>query len=188
MNDGELGTRLREAAPRVTVPLGLSSHRERILQEARQRRGHGLRLWSAGLAASALLVGGGSVAFGGDGNLTPWGWVADQVFSFESATGSICVQGIRVMREGSGDDDPLLAEAKAFISDLDLESLDTSRAEERIRSGRERLGRVVSDGDIKQLAIHDVVADLLWAHLDDRAENLDPEKEFYLSSVTEACE
>jgi hypothetical protein len=186
MNDSELGTRLRQAAPRVTAPLDLASHRERILKEARMRGGRRLRLWTGSLAACALLVGGGSVAFGGDDNITPWGWIADNVFSVESETGSSCIQGILVMWEDRSEDDPLVQDAKAFVSGLDLGAIDTAEAEEEIRSSRTSHG--ASDGNIKQQAVTDTVADMLWAHLGDRAENLHPDQEISLYSVTEACE
>ena len=169
----------------MTAPLDLASHRERILKEAR-KRGRRLRLWTGSLAVSALLVGGGSVAFGGDGNVTPWGWIADNVFSVESEDGSACIQGIRVGWEGRSEDDALVQDARAFISGLDLEAIDTAEAEEEIRSSRTI--HAASDGNIKQQAVFDTVVDMLWAHLGDRAENLDPDQEINLSSVTEACE
>ncbi len=83
MDDDELDALIRDAAPRVTVPAGLASHRAQILAEARGRRGRRLRIWGASIVASVALVGGGAVAMEGGGNETPWGWIADNVFSID---------------------------------------------------------------------------------------------------------
>ncbi|MDQ1122148.1 hypothetical protein QE412_000721 [Microbacterium trichothecenolyticum] len=106
MNDLDLDTRIRDAAPRLASVEGLSDHRARILREARARSGRRLRVWGASAAASVLLVGSGSVAMAGGGNETPWGWIADNVFSVERTDGSVFFQGLLVKWDGLAEDDP----------------------------------------------------------------------------------
>lgn len=101
MNDSELGTLLRDAAPQVTTPGNLDAHSTRILREARQRRGRGMR-WLVGAVACIVASGGGSVAMAGGGNETPCGWVADNVFNIESTDGSACCQAPTIIRAGLG--------------------------------------------------------------------------------------
>ncbi|GAA1661884.1 hypothetical protein [Microbacterium lacus] len=198
MNDDELGIHIRDAAPQVTVPTGLASHRAQILAEARGRRGRRLRMWAAGVAASAVLVGGGSVAMAGGGNETPWGWVADNVFSIGRTDGSACFQGIVVTWAGLAEDDPLVQDAKAIVSGIDLSSLDTTAEEAEIRAELaasepvEHLdGQVkrieMSDAEITQKAIHQLVAEQLWAGLGDRVYDMEPGREVSLSSQTSDC-
>ncbi|NYF16505.1 hypothetical protein HDC37_001330 [Microbacterium sp. AK009] len=198
MEDDELGRRIRDAAPRVTVPAGLASHRAQILAEARGRRGRRLRVWAAGVAASGVLIGGGSVAMAGAGNETPWGWVADNVFSIERTNGSACFQGIVVRWEGLSEDDPLVQDAKAIVGGIDLATLDTSAKEEQIRADLaasepvEHLdGEItsieMSDAEVKQQAIHQLVAEQLWAGLGDRVNEMQPGREVSLSSQTSDC-
>lgn len=198
MNDDELGTRIRNAAPPVTVPTGLSSHRTQILAEARGRHGRRLRIWAASVAASVVLVGGGSVAIAGGGNETPWGWVADNVFSIDRWDGSACFQGIVVKWEGLPEDDPLVRDAIAIVSGIDLTTLDTTAKEAEIRANlaasepvKHLDGEVkrieMSDAQIKQDAIHQLVAEQLWAGLGDRVNDMEPGREVSLSSQTSDC-
>lgn len=198
MTDDELGERIRAAGPHVTAPRGLGSHRSHILAEARGRRGRRFRLWAAGAVSSLVLIGGGTVAMASGGNETPWGWVADNVFSVGRTTGEACFQGMVVKWEGLADDDPLVQDAKAIVSGIDLTTLDTTRKEEEIRDGLarsepvERLdGEVkrieLSDAEIKQQAITQLVAEQLWDGLGDRAVNMGPGREVYLSSQTNDC-
>lgn len=198
MNDDEIGARIRAAGPEVIAPRGLASHRSQILADVRGRRGRRLRLWAGGTAASVLLIGGGSVAMAGGGNETPWGWVADNVFSISRTSGDACFQGMVVKWEGLADDDPLVQDAKAIVSGIDLTTLNTAAKEAEIRDDLarsepvEHLGGEVkriemSDADITQQAITQLVAEQLWAGLGDRAVDMDPGREVYLSSQTSDC-
>ncbi len=198
MNDDEFDARIRAAGPNVTVPRGLGSHRSQILAEARGRRGRRFRLWAAGALCSVLLIGGGTAAMAGGGNETPWGWVADNVFSIGRAGGEACFQGMVVKWEGLADDDPLVQDAKAIVSGIDLAALDTAQKEAEIRVGlatsepvRHLDGQVkrveLSDAEITQQAITELVAEKLWDGLGDRAVDMDPGREVYLSSQTNDC-
>lgn len=198
MTDDELDARIRAAGPRVTAPRGLGSHRAMILAEARGRRGRRLRIWAASAVASVLLIGGGSVAMAGGGNETPWGWVADNVFSIGRADGSACFQGIVVSWEGLADDDPLVEDAQAIVSGIDLTTLDTTDAEARIREELARSEPVthldgevkrieMTDEEITQKAIHELVAERLWAGLGDRVDDMRPGREVSLTSQTSDC-
>ncbi|MGN7188647.1 hypothetical protein [Microbacterium enclense] len=198
MNDDEFEARMRAAGPNVTAPRSLGSHRAQILAEARGRRGRRFRLWAAGALSSVLLIGGGTVAMASGGNETPWGWVADNVFSIGQTGNEACFQGMVVKWEGLADDDPLVRDAKAIVSGIDLTALDTSRKEAEIRAGLagaepvEHLNGEVkrielSDAEIKQQAINQLVAEQLWDGLGDRAVNMEPGREVYLSSQTNDC-
>lgn len=198
MNDDELDTRIRAAGPRVTAPKGLASHRSQILAEARGRRGRRLRVWGSSAVASVLLIGGGSVAVAGGGNETPWGWVADNVFSIGRTDGSACFQGIVVKWEGLTDDDPLVRDAKAIVSGIDLTTLDTTAKEAEIRHNlansepvQQMDGEVrrieMTDAEITQQAIHQLVGEQMWAGLGDRVYDMRPGREVSLSSQTSDC-
>lgn len=134
----------------------------------------------------------------GGGNETPWGWVADNVFSIGQPGGMACFQGMVVKWEGLADDDPLVRDAKAIVSGIDLATLDTTAKEAEIRDGLAESELVqhmdaevkrieMSDAEIKQQAITQLVAEELWAGLGDRAVNMDPDREVYLSSQTSDC-
>lgn len=198
MNDDEFEARLRAAGPRVTVPNGLASHRSRILAEARGRRGRRFRVWASSAIASVLLLGGGSVAMAGGGNQTPWGWVADNVFSIGRSDGSACFQGIVVKWEGLADDDPLVRDAKAIVSGIDLTTLDTTAKEAEIRYGLEHSEPVqhmdgevrrieMTDAEIKQRAINELVGEQMWAGLGDRVYDMRPGREVSLASQSTDC-
>jgi hypothetical protein len=198
MDDDELGTRIRDAAPHVTVPAGLASHRAQILADARGRRGRRLRVWGASIAASVVLIGGGSIAMAGDGNETPWGWVADNVFSMGRSDGSECFQGFVVRWEGLADDDPLVQDARAIVSGIDLTVLDTTAKESEMRADLAESEPVLhedgevkriemSDAEIKQQAVMALVAEQLWAGLGDRKSEMRPGHEVILSSQTSDC-
>lgn len=81
MDNTELDLLLRETAPQPPLPNGLAAHLERILAGARSRRTRRLRVWTASTAVAAVIFGGGSAAMAASGMETPWGWVADNVFS-----------------------------------------------------------------------------------------------------------
>lgn len=91
----ELELVLRETAPQPPLPTGLAGHRKRILAEAKPRRARRLRAWTAGVAASVLLLGRGSAAMAAGGMETPWGAVVDNVFSASNGA-YICFAGFTV--------------------------------------------------------------------------------------------
>lgn len=173
MNDLDLDTRIRDAAPHLASVDGLSDSRARILKEARARRGRQLRVWGASAAASILLVGGGSVAMAGGGDETPWGWVADNVFSIERTDGSAFSKGLLVKWDGLAEDDPIVVDAKAIVSGMDLESLDTTAKEAELSADYaaatndkgESAPIVMSSAELKQQAIFQMVADERWPAL-----------------------
>jgi hypothetical protein len=155
-------------------------------------------LWAAGALSSVLLVGGGTVAMASGGNETPWGWVADNVFSIGRTSGEACFQGMVVKWEGLADDDPLVQDAKTIVSQIDLTTLDTRSKEAEIKDDLARSEPVehldgevkrieLSDAEITQQAITQLVAEQLWDGLGDRAVNMEPGREVYLSSQTSDC-
>jgi len=195
MDDSELRAALHEAAPQVRVPADLGSHRARILAEARARRRRGWRIWGASAAASIVLVGAGSVAMAGGGMETPWGWVADNVFSIDQLDGSACFQGFLVKWDGLAEDDPIVREAKSFVSSIDLESLDTTQAEASLREANAQAtdgdGDVspmtLSDAQIKQYALNQLIAEMLWDDLEAHGHKIWPGHEVSLASQTSDC-
>lgn len=195
MHDTEMDIRLRDAAPHLASPNGLADHRARILSEARARRGRRLRLWGASAAASIVLIGGGSVAMAGAGNETPWGWIADNVFSIERSNGTACFQGIVVKWDGLQEDDPIVVDAKTIVSGMDLESLDTTAKEAALRieyaeatnGDGEPSPIVVSADQLTQDAVFQMVADELWAGLEERGHEMWPGHEVSLAGQGTDC-
>lgn len=181
MNDTEFETLLRDSSPEVTTPVGLAASQERILREARQRRGRRVRVWGASLGVSVLLVGGGSAAMAGAGMETPWGWVADNVFSFSNGA-ELCFAGMQVKFEGVSEDSDIVREARDFVATLDLDTLDTSQAEaDRLEGNREATDSAgksspveMSDATIRQLALSETVSKLMWDHLEAAGYPMDP--------------
>lgn len=192
MEDDEFEARLRGSAPTARVPLGLADHRARILAEARRRRWRRLRALGAGTAVSVLLVGGGATAIAGNGNETPWGWVADNVFSIERESAPICFQGMRVMLDGVADDSEMAQDARQIVGEMNLEDVDTAAAEAEIRkqNAEEPDGTLaeVSDAQIKQDALHQIVADTLFAELDARGYDLVPGAWVSLQSTVDCAD
>ncbi|WP_431074718.1 hypothetical protein [Microbacterium phyllosphaerae] len=194
MNDTELGSLLREAAPQVTTPANLDAHSTRILREARQRRGRGMR-WLVGAAACIVAIGGSSVAMAGGGNETPWGWVADNVLNIESTDGSACFQGFLVKWEGVADDDPIVQDAKMIVGTMDLEALDLTAMEAVVRDDYanavdedgERSPIEASDTEIMSDALNRVVAETLFAELEARGHEMSPGHEVSLYSQSTEC-
>lgn len=194
MNDSELGRLLRDAAPQVTTPGNLDAHSTRILREARQRRGRGMR-WVVGAVAGIVAIGGGSVAMAGGGNETPWGWVADNVFNIESADGSACFQGFLVKWEGLAEDDPIVQDAKTIVDTMDLEALDLTAAEAEVRD--DYANAVDEDGELSPIeasdtevtrdAVNRVVAENLFAELEARGHEMSPGHEVSLYSQSTEC-
>lgn len=193
MNDTDLTTRITEAAPDATPPLGLAAHRGRIMAEARERRSHRLRLGIVSAVTSLALIGGGSMAMAGNGGQTPWGWVADNVFSIDRPDGSFCFQGMRVILGGINADSALARDARDIVTSIDLETLDTSTAEAKIRA--ENAAAVGLDGEpspisrsddqITMDAIHAAVADTLFDELERRGHKMPAGSEISLESRTD---
>lgn len=175
MNDLDLDTRIRAAAPQISSPIGLADHSARILSEARARRGRRLRIWSASVAASVVLVGGGTVAVAGNGLQTPWGWTADNVYQFAGPNGQTCFAGLLVKPDGVADDAAVVVAAREFVAGLDLDTLDTS---ERTAEWEAENDQPFDDGtpgvahytqeEIAQSAVFDTVGDLMYAELENR--------------------
>jgi hypothetical protein len=195
MNDIDLDARIRDAGPQLSDVSGLSDHRARILREARSRRGRRLRMWGASAAASVVLIGGGSVAMAGAGNETPWGWVADNVFSIEHTGGSACFQGLLVKWDGLAEDDPIVVDAKAIVSGIDLQTLDTSQKEAELladfANATDSDGKIspitMSDDELKQYAINQIVAETLWEGLEERGHEMWVGHEVSLAGQSTDC-
>lgn len=181
MNDVELETLLRESAPEVSTPAGFAAHQERILRDARIRTGRRLRRWGASLGISVLLIGGGSAAMAGAGMETPWGWVADNVFSFSNSA-EMCFAGMQVKFEGVSENSDIVREARDFVGTIDVATLDTSRALAELiaenRTATDGGGQLspieMSDATLRQMAISRTISTMLWAHLEDAGYPMDP--------------
>lgn len=176
MNDLDLETRIRAAAPQVSSPLGLAEHSARILHKARAGHSRNLRTWAVGVAASVLIVGGGTVAVAGNDLQTPWGYTADNVYQFPGPNGQTCVAGLTVKKSDElADDAAVVVTAREFVAGLDLNTVDTSAATafEEAQNYAPFVdgtpgGPHSTPEQIKLAAMHGAVADLLWAELEDR--------------------
>lgn len=193
MDNTELELMLRETAPQPPLPAGLAGHRERILADARPRRARRLRAWTAGVAASVLLFGGGSAAMAAGGMETPWGWVADNVFSVANDA-ELCFAGFTVsFADGVDEDSAIARETRAFVGALDLETLDTVQMEAENResylTAQDENGDVnpitMSDAQAKQMAVWRVASNLMWEHLE--AKGYDPNLVGF-GMTTEGCD
>lgn len=180
MDNAELELLLRNTAPQPLLPTGLAGHRERILAETMPRRAKRLRAWTAGVVAAGLLLGGGTAAMAAGGMETPWGWVADNVFSVSNGD-EICFAGFTVsFSDGVNENSEIAQETHAFVGALDLETLDTAQMEAEIResdlTAQDDNGDTVpisrSDAEVKQIAVWRVASNLTWEHLE--AKGYDP--------------
>lgn len=186
MDDSQMETRVREAAPQTTAPTGLAAHRSRILTDVRSRGRSRVGVWTGSLAAFALIVGGGSVAAASGGMETPWGWIGDNVFSFQQADGSVCFQGLRIDLHGVPEDSDAAREAQAILGGLELATLDTAAAEIELRQ-QEGIEQI-TEGTLQQLAVHKAAAEALFAELAARGyDNTDGEHQIGLFSSITAC-
>ncbi|QEW03029.1 hypothetical protein [Microbacterium lushaniae] len=175
MNDLDFESRVRNAAPNTATPIGLADHSGRILREARARRTRQVRLWAASAAASVVLVGAGTVAVAGNGLQTPWGWTADNVYQIPGPDGETCFAGLVVKPDGVADDAPVVQEAHEIVAALDLDALDTSAAaaelivanDQPFADGSPGVAHY-TDEEIAQSAMHQTVAKILFAELEDR--------------------
>lgn len=195
MNDLDLETRLRAAAPSVFSPIDVGSHATRILQEARARRARRMRVWAASVAASAVIVGGGAVAVAGNGMQTPWGWTADNVYQIAGPNGQTCFAGLLVEPDGVPDDAEVVVVAREFVAGLDLDTLDTSAATTELEAENDQPFDDGTPGiahhtteEIAQSAMHQTVADLLFEELEDRGLSISKEKgSVSLISQSQGC-
>lgn len=132
------------------------------------------------------------MANAGNGNETPWGWVADNVFSIERESAPMCFQGMRVMLDGVAEDSEMAQDARQIVGDMHLEQVDTSAAEAEVRrQNAEESGDTfeeMSDGQIKQDALHQIVADRLFAELEARGHDLVPGAWVSLQSTTDCVD
>ncbi|MFC6355107.1 hypothetical protein [Luethyella okanaganae] len=186
MDEVRLEAMLREAAPQVATPISLESHRARILFDARSRARGKAGAWVAAIAALALALGGTSVAAASSGLDTPWGWVADNVFSFYQADSSVCFQGTRIVLHGVPEDSEAARDAQMIVNGIDIASLDTGAAEAWVREqeGIEKL----SKGTVHQLAVHRAVAEVLFGELAMHGyNNGDGDRQIGLFSQISAC-
>ncbi|MEE2568795.1 hypothetical protein V1638_05220 [Pseudarthrobacter sp. J64] len=194
MNDLDLETRIRAAAPQVSSPVGLAEHSTRILQEARARRGRRLRKWAVGVAASVAIVGGGTIAVAGNDLHTPWGWTADNVYQFPGPNGQTCFTGLQVKPDGVADDAPVVIAAREILAGIDLDALDTSKWTAWLETEEERRYGVGNPGvghhtpeEIAQHAMTNTAGDILFAELEDRGLLSDEEDSVMLFSMAQGC-
>lgn len=196
MNDTDLDARLSESAPAASPPLGLAAHRDRIMAEARARRSHRVCLGVASALTSLALIGGGSMAMAGNGGQTPWGWVADNVFSIDRPDGSFCFQGMRVMFDGVSGDSDIGRDARDIVTSIDLDSVDTTAVEARIRAdnastlGLDGKPSPIHETDdrVRLTALTSTVADTLFDGLAERGYSEAEIARVSLESRTTACD
>ena len=129
------------------------------------------------------------------GNETPWGWVADNVFSIARTDGSACFQGLLVKWDGLAEDDPIVVDAKAIVSGIDLTNIDTSKKEAELRAefakATDSDGNIspitMSNNELKQYAINQIVSERLWKGLEDRGYEMSPGHEVSLAGESTDC-
>ncbi|MGY1552420.1 hypothetical protein ACW5CM_11620 [Microbacterium sp. A588] len=123
---------------------------------------------------AAVILGGGSAAMAASGMETPWGWVADNVFSVSNGA-ETCVAGFTVsFSEGVDEDSDIARETRAFVGSLDLQTLDTAQMEAVVRESKptaqnesgDPIPISMSDAEVKQFAVWRVSSELMWEHLE----------------------
>ncbi|MCU1439094.1 MAG: hypothetical protein JWP85_91 [Rhodoglobus sp.] len=114
------------------------------------------------------------MAAAGDGYLTPWGWVADNFFSFEQEDGSICYQGMRIEFRDLPQDSPIVVDARAILNNIDIEALDTSETEALLAYERTPEGGGLDDDQMRQSAVGTMVAEILFAELAAKGYDVNP--------------
>lgn len=173
MDDSELDTLLRASAPAVPAVSDLPAHNERILREVGRgwRRG---RAWIAAAATLTIVLGGGSMALAGDGYPTPWGWIADNIFSFEQADGSICFQGMRIDFRDLDQDTPIVQDAQEILRNIDVGALDTTQTEKDLVWEATRSKDPLTPDELRQSAVGTMVAQMLFEELSAKGYDLNP--------------
>jgi len=192
----DLDSELRAAAPRSSGARRLAFHRERILAEARGRRRRIVRLWGASVAASVILVGGGTAAMAGAGMETPWGWIADNVLTTINGDGTTCFQGWEITRHGLAEDDPIVRDAQEVLRGIDLTTLDTAAMEEVVREDYANAtgpdGKLspinASDSVVKRDAINRIVAQTVFDGLLARGHVMSVGHEISISGASTVCD
>lgn len=143
------------------------------VRRGRRRR----RAWLVGAVTGVLLVGGGSVAVAGDGLLTPWGWIADNVFSFAQPDGSLCYQGMRIDFGGLPRDAPMVEDAREILQGIDVSSLDTTQMEKGLAwetTKSKHNPDPMTQAELKQSAIGTMVAEILFEELAAKGYDVNP--------------
>ncbi|MCK6065224.1 MULTISPECIES: hypothetical protein [Microbacterium] len=86
-------------------------------------------------------------------------------------------------------------DAKAIVSGIDLEALDTTGAEAELRADYAQATDIndnpfpitVSDDELKQHAVNKILAETLWAGLEERGHKMWPGHEVSLAGQTTNC-
>ncbi|MFE1643953.1 hypothetical protein ACFM35_00050 [Microbacterium sp. P01] len=196
MGEIDLDSELRAAARPTSGAPRLAYHRDRILAEARNSRRHVIRLWGVSLAATVILVGGGTAAMAGAGMETPWGWIADNVLTSVNGDGTTCFQGWEIRRDGLAEEDPIVQDAQDLIRGLDLTTLDTTAMETVVREdyanaigpNGELSPIYASDAEVKRDAISRIVAQTVFDGLLERGHAMSPGHEVSISSQSTVCD
>ncbi|MCP2635531.1 hypothetical protein K0817_003005 [Microbacterium sp. HD4P20] len=187
MDDTKMEELLYASSPPTVVPPELSSLNDEILARAARRR-TGRRRWLAGVVAGLLVVAGGSVAVAGDGRLTPWGWVADNIFAFAQPDGSLCFQGMRIDFRGLDQDAPIVTDAQEILRGIDVSSLDTTQMEKGLvweATESKHNPNPITQAELKQSAIGTMVAEILFDELAARGYDLNPSPISMAAQTTE---
>jgi len=188
MNDDELETRLRDAAPNVAVPADLAERRADLFRRARTRRGRA-RVGITGAILSLVLVGGGTIAVAGGDHMTPWGWMADNSFTIERPAGGNCFVGIRVTWDGVREDDSMVQDAKSILNSIDLENLDIAHSLAEGRAGNDTAPEISrqTEDELRMQAMVTVAARMTFDELIARGHEMHVGHEVSISSESTAC-
>jgi hypothetical protein len=114
------------------------------------------------------------MAAAGNGFLTPWGWVAENIFSIEQADGSICFQGMRIEFRDLPEGSAIVTDAREILSGIDIDALDTAETEALLAYERTPAGGGLNDEQIRQSAVGTMVAQILFDELAARGYDLNP--------------
>ena len=177
MDDAELTERLRRSAPAVVEPEGLHDHSVRIVADANRSGKRRLGGLVATAITGVLVVGSGTMAAATDGAVTPWGWLAENVFSFTRSDGTICYQGMQIVFDGIDEDAAIVSDARTILQGIDVESLDTTQVEKDLAWEATKSTAnpdPINADELKQSAIGTMVADILFDELDELGYDLNP--------------
>lgn len=188
MNDNELETRLRSAAPTVAIPTDLAERRVAVLGRARKRRRRA-RVGLTSAIVSLALVGGGTVALAGGEHMTPWGWMADNSFTIERPAGGDCFVGIRVQWDGVPEDDPMVQDAKSILNSIDLKSLDIADAQTEARTANSTAPEISkqTEDELRMHAMVTVASNMTFDELIARGYEMRVGREVSISAEGTAC-
>lgn len=188
MNDNELETRLRDAAPSVSVPVDLAERRAELFGRARKRRGRA-RVGITSAIVSLALLGGGTIAVAGGDHMTPWGWMADNSFTIERPAGGNCFVGIRVKWDGVPEDDPMVQDARSILNSIDLEGLDIADALAEARMSNDTAPEISrqTEDELRMQTMVTVAARMTFDELIARGYEVRVGHEVSISSEGTAC-